>query len=48
MILLLKTSFQTFIVLYEEPHLLAIFGSEYQQYCARVGRWLSRGRRGSS
>src|ERR1043166_8704471 len=32
--------FQTFIVLYEEPHLRAIFGSEYQQYCGRVGRWL--------
>jgi protein-S-isoprenylcysteine O-methyltransferase Ste14 len=34
------TSFQLFIVLYEEPHLRAEFGSEYVRYCARVGRWL--------
>lgn len=36
------TFFELFIVLYEEPHLRAEFGSEYEQYCARVGRWLPR------
>src|SRR2546422_8749332 len=36
--LVVAAGFQTFIVLYEEPHLRAIFGSEYQQYCGRVGR----------
>jgi protein-S-isoprenylcysteine O-methyltransferase Ste14 len=44
--LVVGAGFQTFIVLYEEPHLRAIFGSEYRQYCARVGRWLPRVRRG--
>ncbi|MGR8935537.1 MAG: methyltransferase family protein [Gammaproteobacteria bacterium] len=32
--------FQGFIMLYEEPHLRREFGNEYEQYCARVGRWL--------
>jgi protein-S-isoprenylcysteine O-methyltransferase Ste14 len=34
--------FQGFIVLYEEPHLERLFGREYQDYRARVGRWLPR------
>ena len=34
-------AFQLFIVLYEEPHLRRAFGMEYEQYCARVGRWLT-------
>ena len=34
--------FQSFIVLYEEPHLRAEFGREYDRYCARVGRWLPK------
>jgi protein-S-isoprenylcysteine O-methyltransferase Ste14 len=37
--------FQSFVVLYEEPHLRAEFGSEYEDYRARVGRWLPRRRR---
>ncbi len=32
--------FQAFIVSYEEPHLRAEFGDEYERYCARVGRWI--------
>ncbi len=34
--------FQLFVVFYEEPHLRAEFGSEYQDYCTEVGRWLPR------
>ena len=33
------TFFHLFIVLYEEPHLQKLFGSEYTDYRARVGRW---------
>ena len=33
--------FNLFIVYYEEKHLLSVFGSEYQEYCQRVSRWLS-------
>lgn len=35
-------AFQTFIILYEEPHLARIFGADYADYRARVGRWLPR------
>lgn len=34
--------FQCFIVFYEEPHLQRVFGSSYEEYRARVGRWLPR------
>ena len=34
--------FFAFVVLYEEPALLAKFGKEYEDYCARVGRWIPR------
>lgn len=34
--------FQLFVVLYEEPHLARVFGAEYDDYRARVGRWLPR------
>ena len=34
-----------FVVLYEEPHLGRLFGAEYHDYCATVGRWLPRFRR---
>jgi protein-S-isoprenylcysteine O-methyltransferase Ste14 len=34
--------FHTFVVLYEEPHLLSVFGREYEDYCSAVGRWLPR------
>ncbi|MGH8641307.1 MAG: methyltransferase family protein, partial [Burkholderiales bacterium] len=39
--LVLAAGFHLFVVLYEEPHLRRAFGSSYEQYCARVGRWLS-------
>lgn len=31
--------FHAFVVLYEERHLRREFGSEYEDYCSRVGRW---------
>jgi protein-S-isoprenylcysteine O-methyltransferase Ste14 len=34
--------FQTFVMLYEEPHLREAFGNEYEAYRARVGRWIPR------
>jgi len=34
--------FHLFVVLYEEPHLRRVFGAQYDDYCARVGRWLPR------
>ncbi len=30
------------VVLYEEPHLRAIFGAPYEDYCQSVRRWLPR------
>ena len=36
------SAFRTFVVLYEEPHLEAVFGDDYAQYKRRVGRWLWR------
>jgi protein-S-isoprenylcysteine O-methyltransferase Ste14 len=29
-----------FVILYEEPHLRATFGTPYDAYCRLVGRWL--------
>ncbi|HSV56692.1 MAG TPA: isoprenylcysteine carboxylmethyltransferase family protein [Magnetospirillaceae bacterium] len=40
--LVVGTCFHLFIVLYEEPHLRAEFGCEYEDYRKRVGRWLPR------
>ena len=34
-----------FVILYEERHLRQLFGKEYDDYCARVGRWLPTIRR---
>lgn len=34
--------FQLFVVFYEEPHLRRTFGDSYEEYRARVGRWLPR------
>ena len=34
--------FQGFVVFYEEPHLRRVFGTDYEAYRARVGRWLPR------
>jgi protein-S-isoprenylcysteine O-methyltransferase Ste14 len=31
-----------FVVSYEEPTLLRLFGGEYEAYRTRVGRWLVR------
>ncbi len=36
------TCFQLFTVVYEERRLKELFGDEYDDYCARVGRWLPR------
>ena len=35
-------AFHLRVVLHEEPHLSREFGSEYQGYCARVGRWFPK------
>lgn len=34
--------FHLFVLFYEEPHLRRVFGQEYDEYCARVGRWIPR------
>jgi protein-S-isoprenylcysteine O-methyltransferase Ste14 len=34
--------FFVFVVLYEEPTLRGKFGKEYEEYCARVPRWIPR------
>jgi protein-S-isoprenylcysteine O-methyltransferase Ste14 len=34
--------FFAFVLFYEEPTLRGKFGDEYQQYCARVPRWIPR------
>ena len=34
--------FSLFVMIYEEPHLAKVFGAEYEEYRARVGRWLPR------
>jgi len=38
--LVVAACFQLFIVLYEERHLAAEFGSQYEEYRSHVGRWL--------
>jgi protein-S-isoprenylcysteine O-methyltransferase Ste14 len=38
--------FHLFVVLYEERHLAACFGSQYAAYCSQVARWLPRSSRG--
>jgi len=40
--------FHSFVRFYEEPHLAREFGSEYEAYTARVGRWLPRLRAGAT
>jgi len=40
--LVVGSCFQLFTILYEERYLAREFGSEYEEYCARVGRWLPR------
>src|SRR5688500_2364572 len=34
--------FHLFVVLYEEPTLRRRYGSQYERYCAAVGRWIPR------
>jgi len=34
--------FYSFVVFFEEPILRKRFGSDYEQYCAEVPRWLAR------
>lgn len=34
--------FTAFVVLYEEPTLRGKFGKEYENYCAKVHRWIPR------
>ena len=34
------TCFHLFVVLYEEPNLQRVFGNSYEEYRARVNRWL--------
>ena len=34
--------FHLFVLLYEEPHLRKVFGSDYETYCRQVPRWLPR------
>lgn len=36
----LGVGFHLFILYYEEPHLRGVFGKEYEDYCAAVGRWV--------
>jgi protein-S-isoprenylcysteine O-methyltransferase Ste14 len=40
--LVVGTCFESFIIFFEEPHLRAQFGSDYDAYCARVRRWRPR------
>ena len=35
-------AFFAFVVLYEEPTLRQKFGKEYEEFCARVPRWIPR------
>jgi protein-S-isoprenylcysteine O-methyltransferase Ste14 len=37
---LVGIGFHLFVILYEERHLHAMFGDEYDAYRHRVGRWL--------
>lgn len=32
--------FHLFVIFYKKPHLQKLFGSSYEEYRARVGRWL--------
>ena len=34
------TGFYLFVLLYEEPTLRRLFGSQYEEYCRKVPRWI--------
>jgi protein-S-isoprenylcysteine O-methyltransferase Ste14 len=38
----LAVAFHLFVLLYEEPTRRGQFGTEYEQYCRRVPRWIPR------
>jgi len=38
--LVIAACFHLFVVFYEEPHLLSLFGAPYTTYCRQVNRWL--------
>jgi len=40
--LVVWVGFFAFVVLYEEPALYRKFGKEYEEYCARIPRWIPR------
>ena len=46
--LVVGACFHLFVVLYEERHLAAEFGSQYEAYRSQVARWLPRPGRGPS
>jgi protein-S-isoprenylcysteine O-methyltransferase Ste14 len=39
---IMALSYHLFVVLYEEPHLQAAFGADYERYRAAVPRWIPR------
>ena len=39
---LVVLGFHLFVLLYEEPTLKRLFGTPYEEYCARVPRWIVR------
>lgn len=39
---LVCVGFAIFVALYEEPTLRRAFGSEYDEFCANVPRWIPR------
>jgi protein-S-isoprenylcysteine O-methyltransferase Ste14 len=38
--LVIATCFHLYVLFYEEPHLLSLYGAQYSGYCNRVNRWL--------
>jgi protein-S-isoprenylcysteine O-methyltransferase Ste14 len=36
------TAFHMFVLFYEEPTLRDTYGSEYEEFCANVHRWVPR------
>jgi len=36
------TAFHLFVLIYEEPNLRSVYGSEYEDFCTNVRRWIPR------